>query len=38
MIAASNGDVGIVRKLIQHGASVNITNQVNQAKSVHTAT
>ena len=28
MLAASNGSVGIVKKLIQHGASVNLTNKV----------
>ena len=30
MIAAEKGNVGIVRKLIHHGASVNLTNKVNQ--------
>ena len=28
MIAAVTGNVGIVRKLIHHGASVNLTNKV----------
>ena len=28
MVAARKGNVGIVRKLIQHGANVNITNKV----------
>ena len=31
MVAAKNGNVGIVRKLIQHGASLKLTNKVNQA-------
>ena len=31
MIAAEKGNVGIVRKLIHHGASVNLTNKVNPA-------
>ena len=30
MMAAWKGNVGIVRKLIKHGASVNLTNKVNQ--------
>ena len=29
MIAAKKGNVGIVRKLIKRGASVNLTNKVN---------
>ena len=29
MRAAATGNVGIVRKLIHHGASVNLTNKVN---------
>ena len=29
MMAAKKGSVGIVRKLIRHGASVNLTNKVN---------
>ena len=28
MVAARNGSVGIARKLIQHGAGVNLTNKV----------
>lgn len=32
MIAAEKGSVGIVRKMIQHGASVNLTNKVNLAQ------
>ena len=31
MMAAEKGNVGIVQKLIHHGASVNLTNKVNQA-------
>ena len=31
MMAAKKGNVGIVRKLVQHGAKVNITNKVNPA-------
>ena len=31
MMAAEMGNVGIVRKLIQYGASLNLTNKVNQA-------
>ena len=31
MMAAEKGNVQIVRKLIQHGASVNLTGKVNQA-------
>ena len=30
MIAAKKGNVGIVKKLIKHGANVNLTNEVNQ--------
>ena len=30
MTAAKKGNVGIVRKLIKHGASINLTNEVNQ--------
>ena len=30
MKAAKKGNVGIVRKLIHHGANVNLTNKVNQ--------
>ena len=30
MIAASHGNVAIVRKLIQYGANLNLTNKVNQ--------
>ena len=30
MTAAKKGNVGIVKKLIKHGASVNLTNKVNQ--------
>ena len=29
MKAARKGSVGIVRKLVQHGASMNLTNKVN---------
>ena len=29
MMAAKKGNVGIVRKLIKHGANVNLTNKVN---------
>ena len=29
MMAAKKGNVGTVRKLIKHGASVNLTNKVN---------
>ena len=29
MIAARKGDVAIVKKLIQHGTSVNLTNKVS---------
>ena len=32
MMAAEKGNVGIVRKLIQHGASVNLTNKVNESQ------
>ena len=28
MVAARKGSVGIVKKLIQHGANVNLTNKV----------
>ena len=35
MIAAKKGNVGIVRKLIKHGANVNLTNKVNES-SFHT--
>ena len=28
MVAAQKGSVGIVKKLIQHGTSVNLTNKV----------
>ena len=35
MMAAREGNVGIVRKLIQHGASVNLTNKVNYFKCIH---
>ena len=31
MVAAKKGNVGIVRKLIHHEASVNLTNKVNPA-------
>ena len=31
MMAAEKGNVRIVQKLIQHGASVNLTNKVSQA-------
>lgn len=31
MVAAEMGNVGVVRKLIQHGASLNLTNKVSQA-------
>ena len=31
MVAAKKGNVGIVRKLIQHGASLKLTNKVSQA-------
>ena len=31
MVAAWKGNVEIVRKLIHHGANVNLTNKVNQA-------
>ena len=30
MTATKKGNVGIIRKLIKHGASVNLTNKVNQ--------
>ena len=30
-MAAKKGNVGIVQKLLQHGASVNLTDKVNQA-------
>ena len=30
MMVAEKGNVGIIRKLIKHGASVNLTNKVNQ--------
>ena len=30
MMAAKKGNVGIVRKLIHHGTSINLTNKVNQ--------
>ena len=29
MMAAEKGNVGIVRKLIKHGANVNLTNKVS---------
>jgi len=29
MVAARKGSVGIIKKLIQHGASVNLTNTVS---------
>ena len=29
MMAAEKGSVGIVRKMIQHGAGVNLTNKVD---------
>ena len=31
MRAAKKGNVAIVRKLIKHGANVNLTSKVNQA-------
>ena len=31
MMAAKKGNVRIVRKLLQHGTSVNLTDKVNQA-------
>ena len=31
MLATKKGNVRIVRKLLQHGASVNLTDKVNQA-------
>ena len=31
MMAAKKGNVGIVRKLIHHGANVKLTNKVNHA-------
>ena len=31
MVAAKKGNVGVVKKLIKHGASLNLTNRVNQA-------
>ena len=31
MVAAWKGNVGIVGKLIHHGANVNLTNKVNPA-------
>ena len=34
MMAAKKGNMGIVRKLIHHGANRNLTNKVNPAKSV----
>ena len=30
MMAAKKGNVGIVRKLMKHGANVKLTNKVNQ--------
>ena len=30
MTAAKNGNVGIVRKLIKHGASINLSNKVSK--------
>ena len=30
MTAAKKGNVGIIRKLIKHGANVKLTNEVNQ--------
>ena len=40
MVAAKKGNVGVVRKLIQHGASLNLTDMVNHAsfRSVCTVT
>ena len=34
MVAARKGEVEIVRKLIQHGANVNITNEVTDLEFV----
>ena len=34
MVAARKGKVEIVRKLIQHGANVNIANKVTDLESV----
>ena len=31
MVAAKKGNAGVVRKLIQHGASLKLTNKVSQA-------
>ena len=39
-MAARKGSMGIVRKLVQHGASVNLANKVNKisVQSVSTVT
>ena len=38
MMAARKGNVGIVRKLMEHGANVNLTDKVNKVlfESVYT--
>ena len=30
MTAAKKGNVGVIKKLVKHGSSVNLTNKVNQ--------
>ena len=31
MVAAKKGSVGIVRKLMKHGATINLTNKVSES-------
>ena len=31
MVAAKKGSVGIVRKLMKHGATINLTDKVNES-------
>ena len=31
MVAAKKGNLGVVKKLIKHGANLNLTNKVSQA-------
>ena len=31
MVAAKKGNLGIVRKLMKHGATINLTNKVNES-------
>ena len=31
MVAAKKGSAGIVRKLMKHGATINLTNKVNES-------